>query len=103
MPAAVPIERALEDVTPLPLMVTDWGLPPALSATLSEAALDPACAGANVTLMAQLAPAAKLAPQLLVWANIPFAFAIEIPAMFNAAVPVLLNVNLTAGLVVPTV
>ena len=103
MPAAVPIERKLEGVTPLPLMVIDWGLPAALSATSSEAVLDPAWVGENVTLMAQFAPAAKLGPQVLVWANTPFEFAMEIPAMFKAAVPVLLNVNLTGELVVPTV
>lgn len=102
MPAAVPIGSTFESATPLPLMVTDWGLPVALSATLSEAVLDPACVGVNVTWMEQFAPAAKLDPQVLVWANIPFEFAIEIPAMFNAAVPVLFKVTVTAELVVPT-
>jgi hypothetical protein len=103
MPAAVPIESTLEGITPLPLMMMDWGLPAALYETLSEAAVvDPACVGVKVTLMEHFAPAATLDPQLLVWANCPFAFAIDIPVMPNAAVPLLSKVTVIGALVVPT-
>jgi len=48
-------------------MLIDWGLPGALSVTLSDAAaVDPACVGAKATLMEQFAPAAKFGPQFVV-------------------------------------
>jgi hypothetical protein len=52
--------------TPVPLKLTVWGLPLALSATETDALREPVAAGVNVTLMAQLAPAATLLPQVFV-------------------------------------
>jgi len=43
------------------------GLPASLSVTVRVAASLEATEGENVTLIVQLAPAAKLAPQLFVW------------------------------------
>jgi hypothetical protein len=51
---------------PVPQRLTVWGLPLALSVTLSEAARLPLAEGAKMTLSVQLAPAATLEPQLLV-------------------------------------
>src|SRR2546421_10015643 len=102
MPAAVPIGSTLDAATPLPLMETDWGLPEALSATSSEAVRDPPCVGVNVTWIAQFAPAAKVGPQVLVWANTPFEFAMEIPVTVIGTLPELFNVTVTGELVVPT-
>src|SRR5437870_2346969 len=52
------------DETPLPLMTTVCGLPLALSVTATLAVRAPVAAGLNVTLIVQLVPAAKLAPQV---------------------------------------
>src|ERR1035441_8173179 len=46
--------------TPMPVKLTVCGLPLALSAIVSEALRDPTAGGVNVTLIPQLAPAAKL-------------------------------------------
>ena len=54
--------------------------------------------------MMQLAPAAMLVPQLLLWAKlVAFVPVIEIPVMVSAALPVLDKVTGFAALVVPTV
>jgi hypothetical protein len=55
--------------------------------------------GVKVTLIVQLAPAATLAPQVLVWAKSPLAATLE---MFRAALPVLVSVTVCGALVVPT-
>ena len=56
-------------VVPVPERLTVWGLPAALSVTMTAAVRVPCAAGLKVTLMVQLAPAATLDPQLLVWAK----------------------------------
>src|SRR5579863_1413018 len=56
---------------PVPVMGSVCGLPGALSATLIEALRAPLPAGANVTVIAQFAPALRLAGQLFVWAKSP--------------------------------
>jgi hypothetical protein len=58
-------------LVPVPERLTVWGLPAALSVMVSEAARLPLAGGVKVTLIVQLAPAATLAPQLLVWAKSP--------------------------------
>jgi hypothetical protein len=58
-------------LAPVPERVTDWGLPLALSAMLSEAVRLPLAIGVNVTLMAHEAPAATELPQLLAWVKSP--------------------------------
>jgi len=55
--------------TPVPLRATVCGLPVALSAIDRLAVLAPAVVGRKVTLMVQLFPAARLLPQLFVWAK----------------------------------
>jgi hypothetical protein len=55
--------------------------------------------GVKVTLMMQLAPAATLAPQVLVWAKFPLAVTL---VMFKAALPVFVRVTVWDALVVPT-
>jgi hypothetical protein len=50
-------------VVPIPFSVTVCGLPAALSVTLRAVVRVPLALGLNVTLMLQLAPAAKELPQ----------------------------------------
>jgi hypothetical protein len=58
-------------VTPVPERAAVWGLPAALSVTVTAAVRDPVVVGLNVTLTVHCAPAARLEPQLLVWAKSP--------------------------------
>ena len=59
-----------------------------------------ACCGVNVTLIEQLAPTARLAPQLFVWLN---RFGLAPPSdmrlIARAAVPELVRVNANGALV----
>ena len=59
------------DETPLPLNPTRCGLPLALSVTATLAVRVPVAVGLKVTLIMQLAPAARLARQLVVWVKSP--------------------------------
>ena len=59
-------ERLTVEVTPAPVRAAVWGLPVALSATVSVAAAAPVAAGVKVTLIVQVAPAARLEPQVWV-------------------------------------
>ena len=59
-------ERLTVEVTPAPVRAAVCGLPVALSVTASVAAAAPVVAGLKVTLMVQLAPAARLEPQVWV-------------------------------------
>lgn len=60
--------------------------------------------GVNVTEMVQLAPEAKLAPQLFVWAKSPLLVAVIVmPLMVNEEAPTFFIVTFFAPLVVPTV
>jgi hypothetical protein len=83
---------------PLPPKFTTCGLPAALSLMVMEPVRLPAAVGVNVTLMVQLAPTAKLAPQVLSCAKSPVATMLVI---IKAAEPVLLNVTACGALVVP--
>jgi hypothetical protein len=78
---------------PVPVRPTVWGLPLALSEMLSEAVRLPLAEGLKVTLIVQLAPAATLEPQLLVWAKslalAPVSARLE---MLKAEFPVLFRV-----------
>ena len=92
---------------PVPFSKTDCGLPVALSAILNVAARAPVAVGVNVTLIVQLAVAARLPDGLHVPAPAALANAkslllaplIENPAKFTAVDPVLLTVTLSAPLV----
>jgi len=88
---------------PVPESATVCGLPAALSATLRFAARAPTAFGANFTLIAQLALAARLAGHVLVWVkSAAFAPVMEIPVIVSAALPVFVSVTVWAALVVPT-
>ena len=63
----------------------------------------PALAGVNVTLIVQLAPAATLVPQVLVWAKSPALVPLRVMlVMLRVALPLLVRVTELAALVVPT-
>ena len=76
----------------------------ALSVIVTEAVRVPVADGVNVTLMVQLAPAAKLDPQVVVRAKlvllVPVMVMLEI---VRAPAPVLVKVTVRAALVVFTV
>ena len=59
-------EKSGVPVEPVPVRLTTWGLPEALSVTLNVPVRVPAAVGVNFTLMLQLPPAATELPQLLV-------------------------------------
>jgi hypothetical protein len=68
---------------------------------LTEAVRLPLAAGVNVTLIVQLAPAATELPQAFVWAKSPALVPVTVmPAILNAALPVLVSVTVRAALVV---
>ena len=70
-----------------------------MSVMVTEPKRLPAAVGVKVTLMMQLAPAATLAPQVLVWAKSPLAATF---VMFKMALPVLVRVTVWGVLVLPT-
>jgi hypothetical protein len=86
-------------LAPVPVRLTVWVL--TLLAMETEAVRVPLAAGVKVTLMVQLAPAATLDPQELVWANAPAFVPVTLMLeMVKAALPVLLTVTAWAVLVV---
>jgi hypothetical protein len=70
--------------TPVPLRETICGLPVALSTTESVPFKVPVLPGVKVTLTVQLAPDARMEPQLSVSPKLAVAV---IPEMFSVAVP----------------
>ena len=85
--------RVTPGAAPVPVKVADWGLPEALSVMVTEALRAPLAVGVNVTLMEQLAPAATLAPQVLVCAKSPLLVPVmAMLVMLIAIVPVLESV-----------
>jgi len=89
-------------VVPIPLSVTFCGLPAALLLTLNAAVRVPDAAGLKVTLIVQLAPAAKEVPQ--VWVCTKSAALLPIMAMLlilKLTVPVFLSVAVLGALLVP--
>jgi len=87
----------------VPARATACGLPLALSVKVTLAVNDPLATGVKVTLMAQLAPAATLVPQLLLCAK-SLGFVPPSPMLLtlNAALPVLLKVMVCEELATPT-
>ena len=74
-----------------------------MSATETEAVLEPLAVGLNVTLMVQFAPMATLVPQVLVCAKLPeLVPVIEMPVIVSTALPVFDRVTVWAALVVFT-
>ena len=84
---------------PPPPRATSCGLVGALSVIVSWPVRLPAAVGVNVTSITQLAPAAKLLPQVLSCAKSPLTL---MPAIRRTAVPVLLRVTACAALAIPT-
>ena len=77
--------------TPVPVRLMVWVAGLALSVMVTTPVLVPAAVGLKVTLRVQLAPAATLEPQVLVWEKSPLAMML---VMLSAALPVLLRVTL---------
>ena len=95
--------RLTREADPVPLRVTDCGLPGALSAMVSVAARAPAAAGVKVTLIVQLLPPATELPQLLVWTkSVALVPVIVMLVIARAAFPVLFRVTIWAALVEAT-
>ena len=88
---------------PVPLRLTLWGLPVALSARVMAAVRVPLAVGVKVTLIVQLTPAATLEPQLLVCAK-SLALAPETAMLVTLkdVLPEFVRVIVWAVLVVPT-
>ena len=82
---------------PVPVRLTVCGLPVALSVMVMEPGWLPVAVGVKVTLMEQLAPAAREAGQVLV--SEYGALAVML-VMFSAAAPPLVRVTVCAALVV---
>jgi hypothetical protein len=79
-------------LVPVPVRVTVWGLPLALSVIVTEAVRFPLAVGVNVTLIVQLPAAATELPQVFVSAKSPaFVPVIAMLVMLKAALPVLLS------------
>jgi hypothetical protein len=86
-------------VTAVPLRETICGLPAALSVIVTVPVTLPVVLGTRVTLMAQFAPAASVAPQVLVSAK----FAVTSMLVIDSgAVPPLVSVMSRGSLVEPT-
>jgi len=88
---------------PVPERATLWGLPLALSLTLTDAVRVPLAVGVKVTLIVHVFPAATELPQVLIWAKSPALVpVIVILVMLKGALPVLPRLTVWAALVVPT-
>src|ERR1035437_10307219 len=96
-------ETLTVEVVQAPETLTVWGLPVALSAMAMAAMRVPAAVGLKVTLMVQLAPAATLDPQLLVWAkSLALAPDTAMLVTLKAELPELVRVTALVVLVVLT-
>jgi hypothetical protein len=78
-------------VAPVPVRLTVCVAGLALSVMVTAPALVPVAVGLKVTLRVQLAPAATLEPQVLVWEKSPLALMLVIVRL---AFPVFLSVTL---------
>jgi hypothetical protein len=88
-------------VLPLPTLIVDSTFG-ALSVTLRVAVKLATEDGRNVTEILQLAPAARVLPQVLAWAKaVEFAPVIVIPLIESTALPLFVSVAFCAVLVVP--
>ena len=84
-------ERLTTGAVPVPVRLTVWVAGLALSAMVKEPLREPLTVGVKVTLRVQLALAARLAPQVLVWEKSPLTVML---VMLRVALPVLLRVTL---------
>jgi hypothetical protein len=92
-------ETETEKSIPVPDRLTDCVFGEALSVTDNDPVRLPPADGLNVTLMEQLAPAARLEPQVFVWLKSPLAVILEI---VSAALPALVSFTAWAVLEAPT-
>ena len=77
--------------TPVPVRLTVWVAGLALSVIVKVPVSEPATVGVKVTLRVQLALAARLEPQVLVWEKSPLAVMM---VMLRVTLPVFLRVTL---------
>jgi hypothetical protein len=77
--------------TPVPVRLTVWVVGLALSVMVTAPVRVPVAVGLKVTLIVQLAPAATLEKQLLVWEKLPLTLMLVIVRL---ALPVFLSVTL---------
>jgi len=95
---------SVKAAAPIPVSVTDWGLPVALSLMAKEPERVPLATGENETLTAQLWFTARVLPtalQVFVWVKSPVV-PVEICEMVKGSVPVLVMVTFWGALTVPT-
>src|SRR5436309_543626 len=97
MLAAERLAAGVGAAVPAPESVTLCGLPAALSVMVTAPVRGPVAVGVNVRVMAQFAPAARDAPQVLVCAKSPVA---AMPVMVRAALTVFASATLFGALVV---
>jgi hypothetical protein len=96
-------DRVTAGAVPVPVKATVWGLPVALSVMETVPDLAPVAEGVKVTLIEQMAPAAKLEPQVFVCAkSVLLVPVIAMPNMLSVPVPLLVIVTTLAALVAPT-
>jgi len=85
-------ERLTVDAaTPVPVRLTVWVAGLALSVMVTAPLLVPVAVGLKVTLRVQLALAARLVPQVLVWEKSPLTVTLVI---LSVTLPVFLRVTL---------
>ena len=96
--AGVPVP----DDTPLPLRLTFWGLPVALSVTVTVPVRVPVVVGLKVTLIAQLVPAARDVPQVPSPPKAKSPLTVTL-LIVNVLLPLLVRVESSTALIVPTV
>ena len=97
------LDRDSAGAVPVPVRLTICSVVTLLSKTSSDAGREPAAAGLKVTEMLQLAPAAKVAPQVvvLVYEDAPVP-AIAIFEIVSKAAPVFFSVTTLAAVATPT-
>jgi len=84
-------ERLTAGPAPVPARLTVWVAGQALSVTVKEPVLVPLAVGLKLTRRVQLALAARLEPQVLVWEKSPLVLML---LMLSIALPVFLSVTL---------
>ena len=84
-------ERLTTGAVPVPVRLTVWVAGLALSVMVKEPLREPLAVGVKVTLRVQLALAARLEPQVLLWKKSSLSVML---VMLRVALPVLLRVTL---------
>jgi hypothetical protein len=92
-------EKLARGAVPVPVKLTVWVAGLALSVMVDDPLCEPLAVGVKVALREQLALAARLTPQMLVWEKSPLVVMLEIA---RAALPWFVSVIVSAELVVPT-